>query len=94
MRLRSPQWLFPVLLLALAGLQYRLWVGEGSITAARILEAKIKAQREENDQLFQRNEMLAAEIAELKIGMETVAERARRELGMLGQKETLYILAK
>ena len=29
--MRSPYWLFVVLILLLGGLQYRLWVGEGSL---------------------------------------------------------------
>jgi len=34
-----------------------------------------------------------AEVLELKQGMETVEERAREELGMLKEGETLYQLA-
>ena len=32
--IRSPYWLFVVLILLLGGLQYRLWVGEGSLAQA------------------------------------------------------------
>ena len=37
--------------------------------------------------------MLDAEVLELKKGMETVEERARHELGMIKEGETLYQLA-
>ena len=78
--MRSPNWLFLVLLLLLAGLQYRLWVGNGSFA-------------QENEILLERNRVLDAEVLELKKGTETVEERARHELGMVKEGETLYQLA-
>lgn len=93
MRLRSPYWLFVVLILALAGLQYRLWVGDGSLAQVRDLEKQIADQQGENERLLERNRILEAEVAELKKGTETVEERARHELGMVKDKETLYQLA-
>lgn len=92
-RLRSPYWLFLVLILALAGLQYRLWVGEGSLAQVRDLQKQIADQQGENERLLERNRILEAEVAELKKGTETVEERARHELGMIKDKETLYQLA-
>ncbi|HLA29505.1 cell division protein FtsB [Pseudomonas sp.] len=91
--MRSPNWLFVVLILLLAGLQYRLWVGEGSLAQATQLKQQIADQRGENEQLQERNRILEAEVLELKSGMETVEERARQELGMLKEGETLYQLA-
>ncbi len=93
MRLRSPYWLFVVLILALAGLQYRLWVGDGSLAQVRDLQKQIADQHGENERLLERNRILEAEVAELKKGTETVEERARHELGMVKDKETLYQLA-
>ncbi|WP_236198460.1 cell division protein FtsB [Pseudomonas pseudonitroreducens] len=93
MRLRSPYWLFLVLILALAGLQYRLWVGDGSLAQVRDLQKQIADQQGENERLLERNRILEAEVAELKKGTETVEERARHELGMVKDKETLYQLA-
>lgn len=93
MRLRSPYWLFVVLILALAGLQYRLWVGDGSLEQVRDLQKQIADQQGENERLLERNRILEAEVAELKKGTETVEERARHELGMVKDKETLYQLA-
>ena len=37
--------------------------------------------------------MLTAEVIELKQGLETVEERARHELGMVKQGETLFQLS-
>lgn len=91
--MRSPYWLPLVLILLLAGLQYRLWVGDGSLAQATQLKQQIAEQQGENEQLQERNRILEAEVLELKSGMETVEERARHELGMLKEGETLYQLA-
>ncbi len=90
--MRSPYWLFIVLILLLAGLQYRLWVGEGSLAQVSRLQQQIAEQRGENERLLERNRILEAEVMELKRSMETVEERARQELGMLKEGETLYLL--
>jgi cell division protein FtsB len=90
--MRSPYWLFLVLILLLAGLQYRLWVGDGSLAQVTELQQQIVAQQGENERLLERNRILEAEVLELKQGVETVEERARHELGMLKEGETLYQL--
>jgi cell division protein FtsB len=90
--MRSPYWLFVVLILVLAGLQYRLWVGEGSFAQVTDLQRQISEQKGENENLLERNRILEAEVSELKKGMETVEERARHELGMVKEGETLYQL--
>ena len=91
--MRSPNWFFLILLLLLAGLQYRLWVGNGSLALFTDLTQQIADQRAENEILLERNRVLDAEVLELKKGMETVEERARHELGMIKEGETLYQLA-
>nr|WP_312971002.1 cell division protein FtsB [Pseudomonas sp.] len=91
--MRSPYWLFLVLIFVLAGLQYRLWVGEGSLAQVTELQQQIAEQQGENERLLERNRILDAEVMELKKGMETVEERARHELGMVKDGETLYQLA-
>ena len=91
--MRSPNWLFLVLLLLLAGLQYRLWVGNGSLAQVAELTQQIADQHAENEALLERNRVMDAEVMELKKGMETGEERARHELGMVKEGETLYQLA-
>jgi len=90
--MRRPYWLFVVLLLLLGGLQYRLWVGEGSLAQVNSLNKQIADQQGENERLLERNRILEAEVLELKQRMETVEERARQELGMVKEGETLYQL--
>ncbi len=90
--MRTPYWLFVVLILLLAGLQYRLWVGDGSLAQVTELKRQIAEQQGENQRLLERNRILEAEVLELKSGLETVEERARHELGMLKEGETLFQL--
>lgn len=78
------------LLLALLVLQGRLWFGDGSIPAGWRLSREVAEQRAENAALEERNRALAADVADLKSGLEAVEERARRELGMIGEAERFY----
>jgi len=89
---KEPYWLLIVLVIMLIGLQYRLWLGDGGIAQSVQLKQKIAEQQAENERLFERNRVLDAEVMELKRGMETVEERARSELGMVKEGETLFLL--
>lgn len=71
-------------------LQFKLWFGEGSMKDVWRLEDAIEAQTSENRQLKERNQALAAEVADLKQGLEAIEERARIDLGMIKQGETFY----
>ena len=64
--MRSPNWLFLILLLLLAGLQYRLWVGNGSLAQVAELTQQIADQQAENQALLERNRVMDAEVSELK----------------------------
>ena len=90
---KAPYWLFVLLILLLSGLQYRIWLGEGSMAQVKELKQQIADQNGENERLLERNRILEAEVSELKKGNETVEERARHELGMVKEGETLYQLA-
>ena len=59
---KSPYWLFVALVLVLAGLQYRLWVGEGSLAQVNELKREIDDQKGENERLLERNRILEAEV--------------------------------
>jgi cell division protein FtsB len=71
-------------------LQFKLWFGEGSMKDVWALDAAIAAQSQKNAQLKERNQTLAAEVNDLKQGLEAVEERARYDLGMIKQGETFY----
>ncbi len=49
-----------------------------------------QAQIEKNQHLSERNQSLAAEVLDLKQGMEAIEERARSEMGMIKNNETYY----
>jgi cell division protein FtsB len=71
------------LFLLLGWLQYRLWVGEGSLAEVHALKADIVRQTQELAALRARNQALAAEVANLKAGNEALEEHARADLGMI-----------
>ena len=79
-----------MLVVILAGLQYRIWVGEGSLAEVWRLTQSIEAQSAKNLELRERNQRLHAEVLDLKQGMEAIEERARRELGMIAKGEVFY----
>lgn len=76
-----------VLLLLLGGLQYRLWVGEGSLAEVTALRREIQAQKEEIERLQARNRRMQAEVEDLRQGLDALEERARSELGMIKEGE-------
>lgn len=79
-----------VLLLLLAYLQYRLWVGEGGLLDVWELHREVEDQRQENARLRERNAALNAEVLDLKQGLQAIEERAREDLGMVKEGETFY----
>jgi cell division protein FtsB len=82
--------LLVVLVVMLAFLQDRLWIGEGGRGSVAALEQRVDQQARENAGLQQRNDALAAEVEDLKSGEAAVEERARSELGMIKPGETFY----
>ena len=83
-------WVLALLLLALLGLQLKLWWGEGGWGEARQLQEWVGDQRSENARLQHRNDALSAEVEDLKSGEAAVEDRARSELGMIKPGETFY----
>lgn len=82
--------LIAVLVALLLVLQYRLWFADGGLVDVYRLKQEIAAQEQRNERLRERNRALAAEVRDLKQGMEAVEARARSELGMVGENETFY----
>jgi cell division protein FtsB len=86
------RWLLIILILFFLFLQYRLWVGEGSLAQRQVLQHKVEVQQQENEVLSDRNKILANEVDNLKGGLESVEERARTDLGMIKDGETFYMV--
>jgi cell division protein FtsB len=79
-----------LLLIAILWMQYRLWLAPDGMRDVWRLRAAVAAQQEENRILRERNASLAAEVGDLKEGLEAVEERARADLGMIEEGETFY----
>ena len=84
--------LLSALTLIFLSLQYQLWLGEDSVRSLNMLEDELAAQRAVNENLEARNRLLEIEVVDLKEGLEAVEERARSELGMIGEDETFYLI--
>lgn len=86
------QLVFALLVLLLLGLQFRLWVGEGSLAEVSTLRQQLATQRVELKDLEERNATLRAEVDDLKKGLAAIEARARSELGLIRQDETYFQL--
>lgn len=84
------RWLIWLLVILLVLLQYRLWVGDGSLAEVWGLYQQVETQKAENRELRERNQALEAEVQDLKQGLDAIEERAREELGMTRDDETFY----
>ena len=78
------------LLAAFLLLQYRLWVSDEGMREVWHLAEAVENQRAENAVLTERNAQMKAEVADLKHGLTALEERARNDLGMVGDNETFY----
>lgn len=81
-----------ILVVLIVLLQVRLWFGESSLPETWQLESRIQVREAENAELAKRNDALAAEVADLKSGLDAIEERARYELGMVRPNETFFLL--
>ncbi len=77
-----------LLIAALLVLQYRLWVGEGSLARVEALKHELARGEAELARRNQRNAALRADVADLRKGREAIEERARSELGLIRDGET------
>jgi len=84
------RWLTWLLVVLFVLLQYKLWVGDGSLAEVWDLYRQTELQKQENQRLQERNQALEAEVEDLKQGLDSIEERAREELGMIKDDETFY----
>jgi cell division protein FtsB len=86
----SSRWLLTILVMAGLGLQAELWFSDDGYRKTLRLRAAVAEQRDLNEALRARNAALDAEVINLKQGRDAAEERARTDLGMIGQSETFY----
>ncbi len=73
-------------------LQYSLWVGEGSLTHKHALQYKVVVQQKKNAALRKENLIRAREVKNLKDSMDSIEGIARKNLGMIKNGETFYMI--
>ena len=78
------------LLVLLVWLQYKIWLQDGGIPEILQLQQEVEEVSVEVDKLRERNLSLDAEVKDLKKGLDAIEERARSELGMIGEDEVYY----
>ncbi|TDQ56664.1 cell division protein FtsB [Mesocricetibacter intestinalis] len=83
-----------VLLAVLLLFQYDFWFGKNGYFDYKDTAAEIAARKEENTKLSQRNQVIAAEIRDLKDGVEAIQERARLQYELVKPNETFYRIVK
>ena len=83
-----------VLVVLLIYLQYILWFSKGGIRDEQMLKRTVAQQQAEISVLKERNQALAAEVIDLKQGMEAIEELARSEMGMIKDGELFFQIIK
>ena len=86
----SLRWLTAGLLLLALLLQGELWFSDDGYRKTLDLRETVAEQRRHNAELKARNAALDAEVINLKEGVEAAEERARNDLGLIGENETFY----
>ncbi|OGA95228.1 MAG: septation ring formation regulator EzrA [Burkholderiales bacterium RIFCSPHIGHO2_12_FULL_61_11] len=83
-----------ILIVLLAIFHAQLWIGRGSIPSVREMQQRLDEQLAENAKAQAHNDQLAAEVRDLKEGLEMVEEKARNELGMVKPNEIFVQIIK
>jgi len=83
------RWVTLIIAALLVLVQADLWFGKGNLPYVMSLRKTLAIEREENTSVRERNTRTAAEVADLRDGLEMVEEKARSELGMIKRNEIL-----
>lgn len=85
----------PLALIALLVILHgQLWFGRGSLPHVALMQAQLAEQKQKNEQAQLANDRMAAEVRDLKEGLDMVEEKARQELGMVKPNEIYVQIAK
>lgn len=76
-----------ILLALLLILQGQLWLGRGSLPSVSQMRDRLEETQANNRKAQAENERLAAEVRDLREGLDMVEEKARSELGMVKPNE-------
>lgn len=83
-----------ILIVLLVIFHAQLWTGRGSLASVQEMQQRLTDQQAKNLRSQARNEQLAAEVRDLKEGLEMVEEKARSELGMVKPNEIFVQVSK
>ena len=78
-----------LLVVLLIWMQWQLW---HELAQVRTLNARLAEQLDTNTRLQDRNDALFAEVQDLREGLEAIEERARTELGLVGEGESFFLI--
>ena len=84
------RWVLAGLVVLALLLQGELWFSRDGYRKTRDLRSAVEEQRAVNTDLKARNAALDAEVINLKEGVDAAEERARTDLGLIGENETFY----
>jgi len=79
-----------ILLIFIALLQNRLWQGDGGITQTQQYQRQLEVLQKQLAVKQLRNEVLKAEVKDLRKGQEAIEEIARYDLGLIKKDETFF----
>lgn len=82
-----------ILIALLVLFQAQLWMGRGSIPSVRDMQQRLDEQLGKNARARISNDQLAAEVGDLKEGLDMVEDKARSELGMVKPNEIFVQIA-
>jgi cell division protein FtsB len=88
------RWPTLAILALLVVVQGDLWFGKGNWPYVMSLRTQLDVQLAANDKARARNARVAADVADLKTGLEMVEDKARSELGMVRPDEILVQVTK
>jgi cell division protein FtsB len=88
-RIISLRW---ILLPLLALLQYEIWLAPGGVISLWRVQRQLAAEMQTNLAWQQRNQLLMADVEDLKDGTQAIEDHARTDLGMIKPGEILYQL--
>ncbi|AZI14925.1 cell division protein FtsB [Avibacterium paragallinarum] len=74
--------------------QYDFWLGKNGYFDYKNIEKEIALHQQESEKLSQRNQIIAAEIKDLKEGVNAIEERARLQHEMVKNNEIFYRIVK